>query len=197
MARTRSYDRDTALDAAMHLFWRKGFHATSLKDLEQELSMKPGSIYAAFESKEALYALSMERYFERSRANLRHALAGPSPLQGLADFLRATARLRPEDPGHCACMLVKTVLNTTDETQAMSAQARDYLDRICAEMAAGIERAKQLGEISQRADPERLAKRFQANVTQLRIEAHRGLDQPELDALAEDMAKEIEALRLT
>ena len=33
MARAASYDRDTAIEAAMTLFWRKGYHATSLKDL--------------------------------------------------------------------------------------------------------------------------------------------------------------------
>ncbi|MDX1730552.1 MAG: helix-turn-helix domain-containing protein, partial [Aurantimonas coralicida] len=46
----RPYDRDAALDAALRLFWAKGYHATSLKDLEAALTMKPGSIYAAFQS---------------------------------------------------------------------------------------------------------------------------------------------------
>lgn len=55
MTRAAPYDRETALDAAMALFWDKGFHATSLKDLEAALAMKPGSIYAAFVSKENLY----------------------------------------------------------------------------------------------------------------------------------------------
>ena len=44
MSRSAPYDRDTALAAAMDLFWEKGFHATSLKDLETALEMKPGSI---------------------------------------------------------------------------------------------------------------------------------------------------------
>ena len=50
MARAAPYDRDATLDAAMSLFWERGYHATSLKDLEAALSMKPGSIYAAFKS---------------------------------------------------------------------------------------------------------------------------------------------------
>ena len=62
MGRPPSYDRDTALDTAMHLFWRQGYQGTSLKDLENALSMRPGSIYAAFHSKEALYRECLARY---------------------------------------------------------------------------------------------------------------------------------------
>ncbi|MGV8985829.1 MAG: TetR/AcrR family transcriptional regulator [Cypionkella sp.] len=61
MTRAAPYDRDTALNAAVSLFWNKGFHATSLKDLETTLHMNPGSIYAAFSSKENLYLLALER----------------------------------------------------------------------------------------------------------------------------------------
>ena len=102
MKRARPYDRDTALDAAMHLFWRKGYHATSLKDLEAALAMKPGSIYAAFTSKEALYLAALERYFLRSRDGLRAMLAAAaSPLAALAGFLRESV-LRQPAPGQHA-----------------------------------------------------------------------------------------------
>lgn len=180
----------------MTLFWRKGYHATSLKDLEVALGMKPGSIYAAFDSKEMLYALSLERYFERSMENLRASLRNAtSPLAALADFLRQTGRTRPDDPAQCACMLVKTLLTATEADAALSRRARSYLDAIGAEMAQAFARSQKLGELPDTADPVVLARRFQANVTQLRIEAHRGLPQPKVVALAEDMAQEIEALR--
>ena len=38
MARSPSYNRDAALDTALDLFWKKGYHATSLKDLEAALA---------------------------------------------------------------------------------------------------------------------------------------------------------------
>ncbi|WP_135501014.1 TetR/AcrR family transcriptional regulator [Roseovarius aestuariivivens] len=194
--RARPYDRDAALDAAMILFWQKGYHATSLKDLEAALSMKPGSIYAAFDSKQALFALSLERYFDRSMKALRAALrVAPSPLDALADHLRRTGQTPAEDPARCACMLVKTVLNATAEEAHLAEQARGYLEAMQEEMAQAFARARDLGELPDAADPQKLARRYQANVTQLRIEAHRGLPRAELAALAEEMAQEIEALR--
>ncbi|MDQ3248173.1 MAG: TetR/AcrR family transcriptional regulator, partial [Chloroflexota bacterium] len=33
MPRTKEFDTTKALDRAMHAFWRKGYHATSMDDL--------------------------------------------------------------------------------------------------------------------------------------------------------------------
>ena len=57
-----NYDRDELIVRARDLFWKRGWAGTSLKDLEAVLQMKPGSFYAAFGSKEALFALAMEKY---------------------------------------------------------------------------------------------------------------------------------------
>ena len=98
MTRASPFDRGKPLDAAMSLFWNKGYHATSLKDLEAALNMKPGSIYAAFKSKENLYLLALQAYFERSRQAFRDMLAqSSSPLRGLADHLRGFALLPEAD----------------------------------------------------------------------------------------------------
>lgn len=197
MARAAPYDRDTALSAAMSLFWDKGYHATSLKDLETTLQMKPGSIYAAFASKENLYLLALERYFERSRAGFRAQIAGAaSPLSGLAAHIRAFARLAPDDAARQACMLTKTLVDTSNTDPAIAEQARAYLGNMRAEFAAAFERAKAAGELPENADTLRLACRYQANVTALRLEQHLGSAAGDIAALAEDMAREVEALRV-
>lgn len=197
MARTASYDRDTALDAAMSLFWAKGYHATSLKDLEATLNMKPGSIYAAFSSKENLYLLALKRYFETFRAKFCEQMEqAPSPLTGLADNFRSYARLSEEDAARQACMLTKTLVDTRSTDPAIAERTRDYLARMREEMAAIFEKAKALGELPSDADPNRLARRYQANVAALRFELHQGAAEQEIAALAEDMAQEIERLRV-
>ncbi len=197
MARAAAYDRDTALEAAMTLFWRKGYHATSLKDLEGALSMKPGSIYAAFDSKENLYLLSLKRYFETSRANMRAQLAQvSSPLTGLADHFRAYADLSPQDAMRQACMLTKTLVDTQSTDPGISQVTKDYLAQMREEFARTFSAAQKAGELPAGADPDRLARRFQANLTALRLELHRGASQAEVAGLAEDMANEIEQLRV-
>jgi len=63
--RPRSFDRDTALDKAMEVFWRKGFESTSVADLTEAMGINPPSLYAAFGDKEQLFLEAVERYQAR------------------------------------------------------------------------------------------------------------------------------------
>src|SRR3979411_1663755 len=62
IGRPRGFDRDAALEAAMFLFWRKGFEAASMNDLCDAMGVRSPSLYAAFGSKEALYLEAVEHY---------------------------------------------------------------------------------------------------------------------------------------
>jgi AcrR family transcriptional regulator len=62
-----SFDKDAALEAAMLLFWERGFEGTSMTDLTQAMALNPSSIYAAFGDKQALFSLAVKRYM-KSRA---------------------------------------------------------------------------------------------------------------------------------
>lgn len=197
MHRAAPYDRETALDSAMALFWEKGFHATSLKDLEATLKMKPGSIYAAFTSKEHLYLLALERYFKTSRAGFQdHMARAGSPLDALADHFRSYARLARNDRSRQACMLTKTLVDTRTTDPTIAAATRDYLAVMQEEFSAAFAAAQNAGELADGADPDRLARRFQANVTALRLALHQGIGTKNFAQLTEDMATEIEDLRL-
>lgn len=194
MTRAAPYDRDTALDAALDLFWRKGFHATSLKDLEAALSMKPGSIYAAFSSKEALFRATLQRYFARDEQALSDtARSTPAPLEALAEHLRRIGRPAPGKPR--ACMLTKTVLELAEDPSPAGTEARAYLDRIQDIFCTMFTRARDEGALPPEADPRRLARRFQSNIIALKIETQRGTTPGDLAALADEMADELVAMR--
>ena len=196
MSRAPRYDREKCLEAAMLLFWRKGFHATTLKDLEAALLLQPGSIYAAFESKENLYLLALNRYFENIRTQFRARIAAaPSPLQGLTGFLRSFASLPPDSPARQICMMAKTRLDTQGTAPALAARAQAGLDAMLAELVGVFEAAKAAGELPPGADTLRLARRYRANLNALRMEMYEANPHDALQDLAEDMAGELDALR--
>lgn len=70
--------RERLLDAAAGLICRRGYHATSMRDIARATDMLPGSIYYHFESKEellvAIYAEGVRRIAER----VDRAVAGES-----------------------------------------------------------------------------------------------------------------------
>jgi AcrR family transcriptional regulator len=66
--RPRAFDRELALTQATHLFWRKGYEATSIADLTEAMGIGSPSLYAAFGSKEALYVEALRHYGENYEA---------------------------------------------------------------------------------------------------------------------------------
>ena len=199
MARKAGYDRDQVLDRAQFLFWGKGYHATSLKDLEVALDLRPGSIYAGFGSKEALFAETLRRYAAQSGALFDAMMAGgATPLAGLAAHVRALGcRAAAGDAPSQACMLVKTLLETPDDDPVLRRLTERSMRQIEAAFAAAFRAARDSGQIPGDSDPEYLAARLQAAIFGLRAYAQRGDAADRTAALAEGIARDIEALAVT
>ena len=64
MSRQIEYDRQMLLLKSMEIFWEKGYSSTSIQDIVKATNVKPGSLYAAFGSKEGLFKASTEFYFD-------------------------------------------------------------------------------------------------------------------------------------
>ena len=62
MSRNKVFNEDNALDAAMRLFWKKGYEASSMQALEEVMGLKRSSIYNTFGNKRSLFKLAIERY---------------------------------------------------------------------------------------------------------------------------------------
>lgn len=179
----------------MTLFWAKGYHATSLKDLEDALKMRPGSIYAAFQSKEALFRAALTRYSDRMANDLRTlAETAPSPLSALQMQLNGLADLNPCDRPSTACMLVKSLLEFPRETE-LRRVILGHLEAVEDQLSAILERAKALGEIGPDTDPDRIARRIQTYIFGLKVQAQRETDPERMRQLCADLADEIGRLR--
>jgi len=196
MPREPSYDRDAALDAAMTLFWVKGYTATSLKDLELALKMRPGSIYAAFQSKEALFRAALDLYAGRMEAELAAIIAeSPSALTALRGYLLSLGGLEPCDKPSTACMLVKSLLEIQTDHPDLRGVVLSHLQTVLRLLEDGFAKARAAGELPADADPARLAHRMQTYVFGLKIQAQRETDPVAMQRLARDLADEISDLR--
>lgn len=60
--RPRAFDRDTALQRAMDVFWVRGYEGASLAALTEAMEIRPPSLYAAFGSKEGLFREALAHY---------------------------------------------------------------------------------------------------------------------------------------
>ena len=193
MPRTARHDHAITLQRAAHLFWEKGYHACSLKDLEATLDMRPGSIYAAFGSKEQLFEAALMTYYQQLAQGMTEVLeAHDGVLDGLAAYLRhlaaeATGTAAARSAPVSACMMVKTLLEVTADTPALNDTVNQLFDRIESDLTAMLEQARDLGELPPKSDCARLARLWQAQIMALRTFAHRRVDPASVERLAEDM----------
>jgi AcrR family transcriptional regulator len=65
MARLREAGKEERIqEAALKVFGRQSFQATTLKDIAREASISTGSIYTYFQDKEALFRATVDRYWD-------------------------------------------------------------------------------------------------------------------------------------
>lgn len=170
MANVAKYNRNDVIHKAMLLFWEKGYNGTSTRDLQQVLDMRPGSIYAAFGSKEQLYREALEHYSQEMSELLSQCITDAgSPLAGLEMFFhRVIIDLCDSNPCEI-CMLAKTLTEVRETQPERMALARQLLKLTEDRFMDILQQAKECGEIAERADPRILAKQLQVQMIGLRI----------------------------
>lgn len=199
MARTARYDRQTALEKAVQLFWERGYHATSMKQIEQALDMRPGSIYATFGSKDRLFSEALGAYAEKGNSVLGGLLNEQgSIVDSLQNYLRdiASACCPESSEPSRACMLVKTLLEASYTHDSIATQANELLYGIEQSIANALKCAQERGELKPDTDCDRLARLVQAQIMGLRAFAQRDTSVTSVSELAEDMAALLESYRV-
>ena len=190
MPRKPNYDRDELITRARDLFWHGGWAGTSLKDLEAALQMNPGSFYAAFGSKDSLFALALEKYATDGIDRLAALAATHGPLKALQKFPALV--VSNKDAPARACMLSKTLLELQAHHHPLAEVANKYLLNMETQFADLFAQAQAKAEISATHDPACLARRYQSDLLGLRVSAERsGIN---ADAIATEIADGLEKL---
>lgn len=199
MARNARYDRKTALDRAVQLFWKRGYYATSMKQIEEALDMRPGSIYAMFGSKDRLFSEALQLYALQSQEMFDEEFTQQeSVLTGLQNYLRRIVEACTPDSATPArtCMMVKTLLETSNTHSSISSQVNVLLQNVENSMASILQRAKETGELIANTDTERLARLLQAQIIGLRSFAQREITAQQVTDLANDIIATLEPYRI-
>lgn len=121
--RPRKTDPGKALEAAMLMFWEKGYEATSMTDLVAATGMAKPGLYASFGDKEELYLKALQHYFDELGTPFIERLLNSNapPADALRAYLHAIADTVAGDatPGGCF------VVNSATDCAAGSARMQD------------------------------------------------------------------------
>lgn len=160
MPRPKEFNPDTALEKAMHVFWHKGYEATSMEDLLSAMAINRGSLYATFGDKRELFLKAMDRYCAGggigSGVSILHQPGPALPL--IRRFIGHMLDFALSDPLRRGCMITNTVMELAPHQKDIAKKVAGRLQMAEEAFFALLSRAKQGGELSKDKDPRVLAR---------------------------------------
>ncbi|WP_105434592.1 TetR/AcrR family transcriptional regulator [Neorhizobium tomejilense] len=181
----RRFSADTALDAAMKVFWTKGFAGASLNDLTEAMGITRPSLYAAFGNKEALFFKALDLYQSLRKDYLTEALQAPTARGVFEALLRGALRDQQAEGQPRGCLMVLNAMQGGDEAQPIRNEVlrRQAIGRDL--LAARFERAKRDGDLLPTVNVEGLVRFVQSLMHGILMQGGAGASQRELEALVE------------
>lgn len=149
MVRQREFDTDIVLDAAMRIFWDKGFEAASLTDLTSAMGIQRPSLYAAFGDKKELFETALRRYTTLHAAQIRSRLQQEGSVKQAfrALFEHIGAEGDVSKPSH-GCFCINTMVELAPHDSKFAVLTREHQMYLAVIFQETIERGQRSGELS-------------------------------------------------
>lgn len=179
MARTKEFDQDEALDAAIGAFREHGFEGTSTQMLVDAMGIGRQSIYDTFGDKWQLYCAAVRRYAASEvEAHLAALRAPPRAIDGLRAMIDRVVRDANE-----ACLGIGSISefgrSRDDLTSIHAASGRALQGAV----SKRLREAQADGDVARDLDADDAAEFLLANVAGIRIAARGGARPRQLRAL--------------
>lgn len=182
--RPRSFDRATALEAALLAFWEHGYEATSVSDLTRVMDIGAPSLYAAFGDKRSLFEEVVQEYGVRYGSFGDRALAEePTARAGIERMLREAAAEYTAPGRPPGCLVIHAAANCS--TAEVEESLRERRNANIAAMERRIGADVEAGVLPPDTDAAALARYTGAMIQGMSQQARDGASRTELEALAE------------
>ncbi|MFS0724353.1 TetR/AcrR family transcriptional regulator [Paenibacillus sp. 1P07SE] len=185
MGRNREFDVDQALDAALCVFWRKGYEGASYTDLTQATGVERPALYSAFGNKEALFRRALARYYEQYLDYFPAALELPTSREVVAHILGSAAELHTRYPDRRGCLGILGAVAGSDDAEPIRRALVDARAEGELALRDRLERAKEEGDLPETADCAALAAFVMAVLHGMAVQAKAGFSRDRLEAIAE------------
>jgi TetR/AcrR family transcriptional regulator, transcriptional repressor for nem operon len=153
LARTKEFRPEEALDAAMQLFWCRGYEATSMRDLLDGMGIGRGSFYNTFGDKHALFLASLDRFRELRTSWIDEVLED-SGLGGIEEvFGRTVDSLVGFEPRR-GCLMANTAVELGPHDAQVAEKVSSYVRHTETIFERALIRAQEAEEIPADRDRE-------------------------------------------
>lgn len=169
MGRPREFSDTAVVDAAMEIFWEKGYEATTTQDLCERTGLGRGSLYNAFGSKHRLYEESVRRYAETWAARQLALLAEPGDVrERLRRLMIGVIDADLGDPGRRGCLALNAAVEVSGRDGEVPALVRKQFDDLEQALTDLVTVGQRAGELRSDRPARQVARAFQSTYYGLR-----------------------------
>jgi len=180
LGRPRAFDPDKALDAALKVFWERGYEGASLADLTKAMGINKPSLYGTFGDKAELFRKVVDRYLSRQNLLWEQVLREPSARTTVERILNAVADSLTSGQNPHGCLLVQSALTCSEESECIKNELSLRRADSDGMLRLRLERAQKEGEIPQGVDVAALSRYFSTILRGMSVEASGGATRQDL-----------------
>jgi TetR/AcrR family transcriptional repressor of nem operon len=168
--RVKLFKEEEVLTKAMMIFWKKGYHDTSIQDLVDNLGINRASLYDTFGGKKKLFDSAFESYRKSGNEGLKELLNSRNSVkETLSMIFRKVIEGDVADPDNKGCLVANTtteLLPHDSELQLVITRHREDVEQIFYDF---MFTAVQKGKISGEKDLKTMASLLYTLLTGLRV----------------------------
>ncbi len=150
MPRKKEFVPEVALEAAMRLFWQKGYAATSVQELTDVMGINRFSLYDTFGDKHTLYLAAIDLYCTEVTSALLVTLDADDGVVAIRSYFRQLVRALATEIGRDGCLVQNATLELAVRDRAVSEKTKAINRLVEHKFEAAIRRAQKHGAIDKK-----------------------------------------------
>jgi len=176
---------EEALEAAMHLFWQKGYESASLQDLLNVMGLSKSSFYQTFGSKHKLLEQCIGHYRQILANNMLDRVEKlKSGRAFIEECFYAVAKEVDDTNQPRGCLLMNCASEFSQRDQTIAKLVKQGTRELTTLFLSSLKRAQNEGEISSDKDTRALAIYFVSSMSGIKTMAKAGTDKKTLTQIA-------------
>ena len=180
LGRPRAFDPDAALDAALSVFWERGYEGASLADLTKAMGINKPSLYSTFGDKADLFRKAVNRYMAKQALLWEQAFQEPTARHSVERILTMVADSLTSGRNPRGCLLVQSALACSEESEGIKCELALKRAEGDSLLQNRFARAQADGEIASNVDIVALSRFYSTVLRGMSVEASAGATRNDL-----------------
>ena len=183
MARTKKVAPDTALIAAVKLFWKVGYHSASTRMIEQETGITRFTLQTSYGGKKALFLKALDHYLDLFDTYLLPDLQAGTP-EAIASWFETGPRPQGlEDMLGQGCLMINSITEFASSDSDVMARSERFYVMMRTAFRNALDMAQKAQTIRDDIDIDHSAELLLANAVALHIALRSSVPSAQTDKL--------------